>query len=155
MYTTEERTQESVEHLQAYADLQFQLLAEINSKYPENEWTVEVRPFLRDGTSDLANREWFSSKQEFVEHVLRICDKTRHIYASVNPRNGRVGNKKGTPYVFHIVADLDFKGKHTREDRDRQLEDFPLRPTMNILSGGATKPIGLSRPPWNGTKQQP
>lgn len=136
MYATEERFQESVEHLQAYADFQFQLLAEISGKYPEQEWKIEVRPFLQDGTSDWENREWFSSKRKFMEHVLRIGDETRHIYASVNPRNGKVGTKDGTPYVFHVVGDLDFKGKHTRETRDRQLEDFPYEATMVILSGG-------------------
>ncbi len=147
VYTIKERSQESVEHLEAYADLQFRLLDEIKSKYPENEWSVEVRPFFQDGTTDQENREWFASKQEFVEHVLRIGDETRHIYASVNPRKGKVGTKSGTPYVFHVVADLDFKSGYTREARDQQLKDFPLRPTMVILSGGGYQAYwGLATP---------
>lgn len=127
------RTRE--EQTEAFAAYLFGSLDVAKGMDPEVDWTIEVRSF---GEESLVkkSRKWFRDKVEFLAHVAKIRDSDCHVYAGINPRAGEVGNKEGTPYVFHVVADLDFKGEHTSESRDQQLQDFPLSPTMVTHTGG-------------------
>lgn len=123
-----------VDQIKEYADHLFQSLDALEGT--EGDWKIEVRPLFPDGKVDTNNRKWFANRDEFTEHVLKIADQSRHVYASVNPRNGNKGTKESSPYVFQVVADLDFKHEYTQEDRDSQLEGFPLEPTLLVNSGG-------------------
>lgn len=132
MYSRHHSTQ--ADQVKKYADFLFQSLDALEGI--EGDWKIEVRPLFPNGKVDTDNRKWFTSRDQFIEHVLQIADQSRHVYASVNPRNGNKGTKESSPYVFQIVADLDFKSGYAQEDRDSQLEDFPLEPTLLVNSGG-------------------
>lgn len=117
-----------------FADYLFQSLADLEGI--EGDWRIEVRPYWLDNKTDYKNREYFTDKDKFIEHVAKIADKNRHVYVSINPRDGENGTKEFVPYAMKMIADLDFKNGHTYETRMEQLEAFPLKTSLLTNSGG-------------------
>ncbi len=79
------------------------------------------------------HQRFFETKDDAIDDALSI--ENENVYFGVNPRVRHSGKSDDAPLVYNIIADLDFKD-YPQNVRDQQLEEFPLKPTAIVHSGG-------------------
>ncbi|MCP5005041.1 MAG: hypothetical protein GY941_14070 [Planctomycetes bacterium] len=119
---------------------------------------LEIRAIEPEATN---GRKKARSTTEFIELALlanmpRVLEEVAaheaahpgwHLYCGVSPRDGRGGTKENVTEYTSVYGDFDYDKRMSKEAILKTLEEFCLKPSMVVDSGGGCQPYWIFETP--------